>query len=276
MKWLRLSACLLFWGIVLATSVTAQDTCYVVHGDVNSVILQLDLGICDTVRLGCPMTVSLDSLSAGDSIRIPFYFWNDYPIGSFSIGFVQHGTNVRFGKGWVANPTGPMPSNSGMLKSRTSMNGDTILVGWIDVTGETAVAVSNGNTAEIVGYFFLKLEQLTPQTILMDSTWVAPAGPFILVPNYEEGRLPIKLVPKFPGCSGITLTAGIACGDVNGSQKVNISDAVYMVNYIFGDGPAPQDISHGDVNCDGSANLADVVYLVNYIFAGGPAPCSGC
>jgi hypothetical protein len=31
---------------------------------------------------------------------------------------------------------------------------------------------------------------------------------------------------------------------------------------------------NGDVNCDGIRNVSDAVYLINWIFAGGPAPCS--
>ena len=29
----------------------------------------------------------------------------------------------------------------------------------------------------------------------------------------------------------------------------------------------------GDVNCDGTANITDAVYLITYIFGGGPVPC---
>ncbi len=29
----------------------------------------------------------------------------------------------------------------------------------------------------------------------------------------------------------------------------------------------------GDVNCDGMVSISDATYLINYIFAGGPAPC---
>lgn len=32
----------------------------------------------------------------------------------------------------------------------------------------------------------------------------------------------------------------------------------------------------GDVNCDEKVNVSDAVYIVNYIFKGGPAPCAGC
>ena len=63
------------------------------------------------------------------------------------------------------------------------------------------------------------------------------------------------------------------CGDANADQLVNVTDAVYVIAYIFSGGPAPNPLEAGDVNCDGLVNIADVVYLINYIFAGGPAPC---
>jgi hypothetical protein len=66
-------------------------------------------------------------------------------------------------------------------------------------------------------------------------------------------------------------------GDVNADNRINISDVVYMINWIFGGGPEPiPDQFVGDVNCDSTANVSDVVYLINYIFSGGPAPCGPC
>ncbi|MCK4858305.1 MAG: PD40 domain-containing protein, partial [candidate division Zixibacteria bacterium] len=68
----------------------------------------------------------------------------------------------------------------------------------------------------------------------------------------------------------------IVCGDADGDCLVNIADVVYLINYIFGGGPAPVPLATGDVDCDNLVNIADVVYLINYIFGGGPAPCAGC
>jgi hypothetical protein len=63
-------------------------------------------------------------------------------------------------------------------------------------------------------------------------------------------------------------------GDANGDKTVNISDAVYLINYIFKSGPAPDPLEAGDANCDGNVNIADAVYLITYIFNGGPPPCT--
>ena len=63
------------------------------------------------------------------------------------------------------------------------------------------------------------------------------------------------------------------CGDADGNGFVNISDAVYLIAYIFSGGPAPSPLAAGDCDCNGFVNISDAVYLIGYIFGGGPAPC---
>jgi hypothetical protein len=66
-------------------------------------------------------------------------------------------------------------------------------------------------------------------------------------------------------------------GDVNGDNTVNISDAVYLIAWIFSGGPAPIPAPLvGDVNCDVITNISDCVSIIAYIFSGGPAPCGPC
>jgi hypothetical protein len=67
-------------------------------------------------------------------------------------------------------------------------------------------------------------------------------------------------------------------GDVDMSSSVDIDDVVYLINYIFGGGPAPEPVSYstGDANCSGDVDIDDVVYLINYIFGNGPSPFGGC
>jgi hypothetical protein len=67
---------------------------------------------------------------------------------------------------------------------------------------------------------------------------------------------------------------GFICGDANGDGVINSADVVYLINYLFKGGPAPNPLWVGDANCDGTINSADVVYLINYLFKGGPSP--GC
>jgi hypothetical protein len=63
-------------------------------------------------------------------------------------------------------------------------------------------------------------------------------------------------------------------GDANMDKKTTVSDVVFLINYLFKGGPAPEPQYLGDVNCDGKVTVSDVVWLINYLFKGGPAPCS--
>ncbi|MFH1699151.1 MAG: M28 family peptidase [Candidatus Zixiibacteriota bacterium] len=63
-------------------------------------------------------------------------------------------------------------------------------------------------------------------------------------------------------------------GDANGDNTVNVGDAVFIINHVFKQGPAPYPYLAADTNCDGTVNVGDAVYLVNHIFKGWPAP--GC
>ncbi len=67
--------------------------------------------------------------------------------------------------------------------------------------------------------------------------------------------------------------ASYICGDANSDGDVNISDAVYIINYIFVGGAAPDPMASAEVNCDGDVNVSDAVYLINHVFVGGTAPC---
>jgi hypothetical protein len=66
------------------------------------------------------------------------------------------------------------------------------------------------------------------------------------------------------------------CGDANNDMGVDISDAVYLIAYIFSGGPAPNPVGAGDANCDSAVDISDAVYLIAFIFSGGPEPCASC
>jgi hypothetical protein len=74
---------------------------------------------------------------------------------------------------------------------------------------------------------------------------------------------------------GKAIYYGYMAGDANGDKKVNIGDAVFMINRVFRGGPAPVPLNAGDANGDGHANVGDVVYLINFVFKHGPAPLCG-
>lgn len=89
--------------------------------------------------------------------------------------------------------------------------------------------------------------------------------------HWHFGQAGYKLLENILSyvCSGYLL------GDANGDGNINVSDVVYLINYLFIGGPAPDPIARGDVNRDNFVNVTDVVYLINYLFIGGPSPCEG-
>ncbi len=66
---------------------------------------------------------------------------------------------------------------------------------------------------------------------------------------------------------------GVLCGDANGDASVDVSDAVWIINYVFAGGAPPSPLSAGDVNCDGGVDVSDAVWIINYVFVGGNPPC---
>jgi aminopeptidase N len=61
-------------------------------------------------------------------------------------------------------------------------------------------------------------------------------------------------------------------GDANGDMKVDAGDIVYIITYLYRNGPDPVPYEAGDANSDGEVNSSDVVYLINYLFRDGPPP----
>lgn len=71
----------------------------------------------------------------------------------------------------------------------------------------------------------------------------------------------------------VTIAQSYVCGDANGDDDINVADPVFVINYVFRGGPAPDPLESGDANCDGGINVGDAVHVINHVFNGGPAPC---
>lgn len=64
-----------------------------------------------------------------------------------------------------------------------------------------------------------------------------------------------------------------ARGDVNGDCRLDVVDVVFLLNWIFIGGPAPDPLCVGDVNrSGGDPDSDDALYLISYLFMYGPPP----
>ncbi len=70
-------------------------------------------------------------------------------------------------------------------------------------------------------------------------------------------------------------------GDTNGSGTIDISDTIFLLDYLFATGAQPNPEEAGDTNADGSIDISDAIYLLLYLFNSGeppaaPFPDAGC
>ena len=61
-------------------------------------------------------------------------------------------------------------------------------------------------------------------------------------------------------------------GRLNGDERVDISDTVFLIEYLFRGGPAPDPMVAADVNHDDAIDLSDAIFLLQFLFFGGSAP----
>jgi hypothetical protein len=61
-------------------------------------------------------------------------------------------------------------------------------------------------------------------------------------------------------------------GLIDSNEAVDLTDPVYLLNYLFASGPPPSCPKAADVNDTGNLDLTDAVYLLGHLFLGGPPP----
>ena len=78
--------------------------------------------------------------------------------------------------------------------------------------------------------------------------------------------------PMWKGCTCEQLEI---LGDLNRDYDVNLSDVVYLLNYLFGKpgNSTLKSVTVADFNCDGHVLLSDLVSLINLVFKSQPIPC---
>jgi len=145
----------------------------------------------------------------------------------------------------------------------------------VDGDGDKDLAVANsgggaGNTVSVLknngdGTFAAKVDYATG------------TGPYSVFAADVDGDTDFDLAVANYLSNTVSVlinTCSAKPGDANSSGgNPNLTDIIYLVNYVFKGGLAPSPLCRGDANGSGGApNLTDIIYLVNYVFKGGPAP----
>jgi len=93
--------------------------------------------------------------------------------------------------------------------------------------------------------------------------------------SYYDAAYPDPVEVAYGKASGVNIElVPVQVGDVTGEGVVDLGDIVFLINYLYQGGQAPNPMQAGDLNCDGVVNVGDIVYFTNYLYKGGPAPCS--
>lgn len=122
------------------------------------------------------------------------------------------------------------------------------------------------------GLFTTLCFTLTDQTglVQIDSGFILPINHLMFTTTEPEGYGPQYVVGEFPV---LPYWPGDATFD---GQYRDVSDVVYLINYIYKSGPAPPHPISADINGpDRVIDIEDVLYLINYLYKSGPEPHPG-
>jgi hypothetical protein len=138
-------------------------------------------------------------------------------------------------------------------------------------------------------YVFVDLTKWVADPQPLQEEYEIVDGECLALPGFLVGTIPFEfdpyVGPEESPFSTDRYTGGVvrvgdnafwdayACGDADSNGIVNISDAVYLIGYIFGGGPPPQPLPSGDVDCNTVVNVSDIVYLISFVFGDGYDPC---
>ena len=124
------------------------------------------------------------------------------------------------------------------------------------------------------GLFTTLCFTLTDMTglVQIDSSFIGPINHLLFTTTEPEGYCPQYVSGEFP-------VLPYWPGDVTfDGELIDISDVVYLINYIYKAGPAPPHPISADVNNaipDGIIDIEDMMYLINYLYRFGPVPYPG-
>ena len=166
---------------------------------------------------------------------------------------------------WLTAP-GPALSVLYPDGGETFMVGQSVEVAWESISFEDSVNLEYSTDG---GNSWLAIDRAKGGLY----AWVIPDAPsdecLVRISDAQDGAPADQSDDYFS-------IAGYVAGDPTGDGKVDLGDAVYILNYLFKNGDLPDPPAAGDPTGDCAIDLGDVIYLINYLFKGGDSPLSGC
>jgi hypothetical protein len=181
---------------------------------------------------------------------------------------------MAYAQVYVVNTTGaPLPVHLGVSSDdsvQVFLNGDEVWLRSIARAGSDACSPQDVTPD---GFRFTEEHRLQPgENSLLVKIW--------------EGGGGWNFAVRFQDALGEPITGGLEIrksragevrfvrGDVDASGGINITDAVFLLSYLFGSGREPPCLEAADVDDSGGSapNITDAIVVLNWLFQSGPAP----
>ncbi len=219
--------------------------------------------------------MSLNSSQAGQFTLLPISGNNELTMVIVNVSQGFDNRSYSYGASYVSSPAYAIDVYSSADDSVYSHAGVTVSFS-VENLGLNAddfnISVTNDlgwTMAPSSGSIFLNSGQVSNFNVVLTSPGTDPIGTV----NSVRLTASANSVVGITDSDSSVVEVFLQHGDSDHSGALTISDAVYIINYIFGGGPAPVPVTlAGDADCSGSIAIADAVYIINYIFGGGPYP----
>ena len=215
-----------------------------------------DLGIPDSVYY---LPCQYQPINCSDSVlvKLPIYLYCDQYAITYFVNLVVEGAMVDTAFGYSYRYCAFQEASAFI-----SSNRDSLSIGVVCNSGQFIAPVSGKVFDILLKCSFSDTVKVSfqPNSIMLGSPWVW------WLPLY------LRLDTTFVVPDSILVEAG----DCDANSLMTISDAVFLISYVFNGGCPPYSQRAADVNADCELTISDAVYLINYIFAGGPPPQVGC
>ena len=176
---------------------------------------------------------------------------------------------VDFSEGW---PYMFLNVISTCLLGVTGSGADTIALGYMEMQLGTGLLPSFDSVTHAIDIGPIP-DEFEGGEICLDSCWYPPGGDWMWSTVYPDGY------PTLPAWDGPHCFTVLNCCQIRGDIDANlagpdIADLIYMVTYMFQEGPDLPCPETADINGDElpEPDIADLIYLVTFMFQDGPPP----
>ena len=230
-----------------------------------------NFSMTDLAGLRENITISLDSVRPDPPVTNPTVGAGNPATFSWTPGCTEQGSYTAYFR--ASDGKGGLDFDTVKIQVNATIHSDTITDVVYNAAPDTILP------CDIMTWVYLSTltAQIDSHTVTSDSSGLFNSG--IMHPN---DTFSYQFVNKgtfgyhcevHGGETGAVKVGINKRGDANSNGTINLADIIYLVNFVFKAGPAPNPLCLGDANnSGGNANLADIIYLVNFVFKGGPAP----